>query len=196
MNASRCYQAVVIGASAGGSAALGQFLPLLPPDYPLPVVVVQHLHPQQEGAALLYHLGNCALRLKEAEEKQPVLPGCVYFAPPNYHLLIEDDRTFALSVDEKINFTRPSIDVLFESACEVYGRGLVGVILSGANQDGAAGLSAIKQRGGLTIVQDPSTAEVPYMPRAALAATQVDYVLPLKQIGELLVGVAQDVEKN
>ena len=114
-------------------------------------------------------------------DKEAIKPANVYFAPPNYHLLINDDKTFSLSIDDKVNYARPSIDVLFESAVDVYAPWLVGVILTGANNDGAQGLRLIKERGGLAIVQDPQTAESAYMPKAALEATQVDYVLPLRR---------------
>ncbi|MGB8646000.1 MAG: chemotaxis protein CheB [Anaerolineae bacterium] len=197
MTSLRRYDAIVIGASAGGLAALLELLPRLPADYPLPIVVVQHLHPLQQSAAMLYQLERCALALKEADEKEPLHPGVVYFAPPNYHLLIEADRTLALSIDARVNFTRPSVDVLFESAAAVFRERLVGVILSGGNEDGAAGLRAIQRAGGLTVVQDPATAEAPYMPRAALAATQndVDYILSPLEIARLLSGpvLAPDV---
>ena len=180
------YRAVVVGASAGGPPALTQVLAQLPSDYGLPVLVVQHVHPQQESAILIYPPGCCALQLKEADEKERIQPGFVYFAPPNYHLLVEDDYTLALSTDERVNYARPSVDVLFESAAHVFGRSLVGIILSGANRDGAAGLRAVKRRGGLAIVQDPATAEVSQMPEAALAATQVDHILSPQAIGALL----------
>lgn len=183
------YRAVVIGASAGGSAALEQILPALPADYRLPVILVQHLHPQQDGPSLVYRLDYCALHFKEAEEKEAILPGYIYFAPPNYHLLVEDDFTFGLSVDEKVNFTRPSIDVLFESAAEAYGKRLVGIVLSGGNHDGAAGLQAIQRRGGLVVVQDPDTAEVAFMPRAALNAVKADYIFSPAEIAAWLPGL-------
>ncbi len=184
---SRPYQAVVIGASAGGSTALMNILPQLPANFPIPIIVAQHLHPLQDGPAVLYRAQGCALTLKEAEEKEAALPGFVYFAPPNYHLLVEDDHTFSLSVDAKVNFTRPSIDVLFQSAADAYGVTLIGVVLSGANQDGAAGLNIIKQRGGLAIVQDPATSEISYMPRAAIEAASPDYILSPLEIGAKLV---------
>ncbi|MGD8626562.1 MAG: chemotaxis protein CheB [Anaerolineae bacterium] len=182
-----CYQAVVLGGSAGASAALGEILPLLPAHYPLPVVVVQHLHPLQAGPALLRACEGCKLVLKEVDEKEPIQPGFVYFAPANYHLLVEEDRTFSLSIDSRVHYTRPAIDVTFESAADAYGRGLVGVVLSGANQDGAEGLRCIKARGGLTVVQDPATAEADFMPRAAMKASQVDHMLQPAGIGRLLV---------
>lgn len=183
------YQIIVIGGSAGAVTALHELLPVFPAGYPLPIVVVQHLHPQQDSYWIKHFANRCALPLKEAEEKEPIQGGCIYFAPPNYHLLIEADKTFSLSVDARVNYARPSIDVLFESAADAYALRLVGVILTGANDDGAHGLRYIKERGGLTIVQDPHTAESSYMPRAALAATPVDYVLPLPEIGRLLVEI-------
>ncbi len=183
------YEAVVVGGSAGASAALAQILPALPAGYPLPVIVVQHLHPLQAGPAALYTASGCKLALQEAEEKQALQPGHIYFAPPNYHLLVEMDRTLSLSIDSRVHFVRPAIDILFESAADAFGRGLIGVLLSGANQDGACGLQYVKARGGLVVVQDPASAEVPIMPRAAMEATPVDHVLSPLQIGELLVRV-------
>jgi len=171
--------------------ALSELLPVFPADYPLPIVIAQHLHPQQNDYFIEHFASKCAMTVKEACEKEPVRAGCIYFAPPNYHLLIEDNETFALSIDERVNYSRPSIDVLFESAVDVYAPNLIGVILTGANNDGARGLRLIRERGGLTIVQDPSTAESAYMPQAALALTQADYVLGLQDIGKLLLGIPQ-----
>ena len=187
----KVHSAVVIGCSAGGSAALEQILPALPAGYSLPVIVVQHLHPLQTGTALTYFCKGCDLLLKDAEDKEPIQPGTVYFAPANYHLMVEDEHIFSLSVDEKVNYTRPSIDVLFESASDVYGPALIGIILSGGNQDGSAGLRTIKMRGGIAVVQDPESAEVPFMPEAAMAAVEVDYVLTPEKIGEYLCGVGK-----
>ena len=181
------YRAVVIGASAGGTVALQKILPFLPAQFPLPVVIAQHLHPLQDGAAIVHYSGGSELVVKDADEKESVRPGFVYFAPPNYHLLIEDDNTFSLSVDEKVHFTRPSIDVLFESAADAYGASLVGIVLSGANQDGAAGLSRVKQRGGLTVVQDPQDAEVSYMPRFAIEVASPDHILTAEGICKFLI---------
>jgi two-component system chemotaxis response regulator CheB len=180
------YQVVVIGASAGGSSALLQILPALPANYPLPIVIVQHLHPLQESTALLYRGSGSALTLKEADEKDVLQSGFVYFAPPNYHLLIEDDKTISLSIDPKINYTRPSIDVLFESAVDAFGSGVIGVLLSGANQDGANGLLRIKLRGGMTIVQDPEEAEVGYMPKSAIDLVKPTHILKAVEIAPLL----------
>jgi two-component system chemotaxis response regulator CheB len=181
------YQAVVIGASAGGTTALQKILPFLPADFPLPIIIAQHLHPLQDGAAIIHYAGGSALTVKDADEKESIRAGFVYFAPPNYHLLIEDDFTFSLSVDAKVHFTRPSVDVLFESAADAYGPGLIGIVLSGANQDGAAGLLRIKQRGGLTVVQDPQDAEVSYMPKSAIQTVTPDHVLVAGDMWKLLL---------
>ena len=183
------YQTIVIGGSAGATAALTELLPIFPAEYPLPIIVAQHLHPWQNDYFIEHFSAKCALTVKEADEKEPIRPGYAYFAPPNYHLLIEDDKTFSLSIDAKVNYARPSIDVMFESAADVYAPWIVGVILTGANNDGAFGLRRIKEKGGLAIVQDPQTAESSYMPKAALEATRVDYVLPLKEIGKLLLEI-------
>jgi two-component system chemotaxis response regulator CheB len=183
------YQIIVIGGSAGAMAALTKLLPVFPAGYPLPIVIAQHLHPWQDDYHLEHFGDQCALTVKEAADKESIEAGTIYFAPPNYHLLINDDKTFSLSVDDKVNYARPSIDVLFESAVDVYAPWLVGVILTGANNDGAEGLRLIKENGGLAIVQDPQTAESAYMPKAALAATKVDYVLPLPEISKLLLEI-------
>ena len=166
--------------------ALTKLLPVFPAGYPVPIVVVQHLHPWQDDYHLEHFGDQCALAVKEARDKDSIEAGNIYFAPPNYHLLINDDRTFSLSIDDKVNYARPSIDVLFESAVDVYAPWLVGVILTGANNDGAQGLRLLKEKGGIAIVQDPQTAESGYMPKAALEATRVDYVLSLPEIGKLL----------
>jgi two-component system chemotaxis response regulator CheB len=183
------YEVIVIGGSAGSIKALTELLPVFPANYPLPIVIAQHLHPWQDVFFLEHFTDLCALTVKEAGDKELIQSGCAYFAPPNYHLLIEDNKTFSLSIDEKVNYSRPSIDVLFESAVDVYASRLIGVILTGANNDGAQGLRLIKEKGGLTIVQDPKTAESAYMPKAALEATPVDYILSLPDIGRLLIDI-------
>lgn len=184
-------QAVVVGLSAGGPNALRVLLPFIPVDFAMPIVIVQHLHPQQDKSFLENLVESCSLPMREAEEKEAVMPGIVYFAPPNYHLLIEPDRTFSLSIDPKVNFSRPSIDVLFETAAEAYGAELIGIILTGASRDGAAGLRRIKENGGIAIVQEPADAEFPVMPSAALKETEVDHVLKISEIGGLLAGIGR-----
>jgi len=180
------YEVVVIGVSSGGMEALNILLPSLSENFTLSVIIVQHQHPHSDNF-LVRDLGEkCQITVKQANEKEQIKPGVVYIAPPNYHLLIEDDKTFSLSVSERVNYARPSVDVLFETAADVYRDQLIGIILTGANNDGSQGLKKIKESGGLAIVQDPTTAEVDLMPKAAIEATEVDYVLSLQNIGLLL----------
>ena len=182
------FNCIVIGVSAGGVKALPDVLSHLPAEFPLPVVVVQHISPDGDNGFFIQSLSQrLSVKVKEAGEKERIVPGYVYIAPPNYHLLVEKDRTFSLSIDEKVNYSRPSIDVLFESAADVYGPALIGVILTGASADGARGMKKINENGGLAIVQDPESAEARIMPQAAIEACKVDYVLPLDEIGKVLV---------
>lgn len=177
---------VVIGVSAGGLAAMKQLLAGLAADFPAPVLVVQHLLP--EGDTQLPELLNTVspMPVKEAEECEKVLNGHVYIAPPNYHMLLEKDASLVLSVDAPVSFARPSIDVLFESAAHSFGARVIGVVLTGANADGSAGLQCIKEAGGIAIVQTPEDAEVEAMPRAALARVAVDHIVPLAGMAALL----------
>ena len=179
-------QALLIGASAGGVEALLQLLEDLPPNYRLPVVCL--LHVPDRNDSLLAELLARRLRLpaKEAEDKEYLRGGVVYVAPAGYHLSIESDHSFSLSREEPRHFSRPSIDILFESAADAYGAALAAALLTGANEDGAAGLLAIQQAGGLTLVQEPSDAQVPTMPEAALALLQPDFLLPLASMRLLL----------
>ena len=179
---SSVYRVVVIGTSAGGFDALRQMFTGLDQSFPLPVLIVQHMSPGSDDFMARSLNSICGLHVKEAEEKEKIYPGNIYIAPANYHLMVEEDETLSLSTDAKVNFCRPSIDVLFESAADVYHERLIGVILTGANSDGARGLLRIKENGGLTIVQDPVTAEVDIMPRSALNLFGVDYVLPVAKI--------------
>jgi two-component system chemotaxis response regulator CheB len=180
------YEAVVIGVSAGGMAALKTILPRLPADFPLPLAIVQHLGDAESHLAELLDR-HCAIAVKEAEAKERFVPGTAYLAPAGYHLLIEPDGTFGLSVDARVNFCCPAIDVLFESAADVYADRLVGIVLTGANADGAKGLKAIKARRGLAVVQDPAEAEAPFMPQAAIDAARPHVVATLDGIAQLLV---------
>lgn len=170
--------AIGIGASAGAIEALGQLLPRLPAAFPVPVLIVVHVPPDRPSALPELFSARCDVRVCEAQDKAPAEPGCVYFAPPDYHLLIERDGTLALSVDQPEHFSRPSIDILFESAAHAFGPRLLGVVLSGASADGAQGLAAIRRRGGLTWVQAPASARVDAMPRAALALAPHDVLDP------------------
>lgn len=181
------YEAIVIGVSAGGMNALSAVLPRLPDDFALPIIIVQHMDPNSRDY-LSDHLDRkCNIQVKEAEDKESVINGVAYVAPANYHLLVEEDRTLSLSVDDLVNYSRPSIDIMFETAADVYKKKLVGVVLTGANADGSKGLAKIKTLGGLAIVQDPATAHVDYMPKAAIASTKVDHILPLEEIASLLM---------
>lgn len=187
------YRCIAMGVSAGAMEALGVIIPKLPAAFPIPVVVIQHISPYSDNYMTRYLDNISALRVKEVDEKEKIRPGFVYTAPPNYHVLVEEDETFSLSVEGRINFARPSIDVFFETAADVYGPHLVGIILTGANNDGCQGLKIIKNRGGLAIVQDPKTAAADGMPRAALKAVKVDHILPLEKIGPFLVQLGDQV---
>lgn len=184
------YKAVVVGASSGGIAALKTILSSLPEDFNMPVIIVQHIASSSGNYWIDLFDKQCLLRVKEADEKEKIEPGVVYIAPPNYHLLVERDETFSLSTDERVNYARPSIDVLFESAAEAYRETLIGIILTGANNDGAMGMKAIKEQGGLTIIQDPVTAESEYMPAAAMETIQADYIAHLNKISDLLLKIS------
>ena len=183
----RAARAVVIGASAGGVEALMPLLTGLPEGYPLPVVVVLHL-PEDRQSLLAEVFGNRArVPVREAADKEAMTPGTVHFAPAGYHLLLEHDLSFSLSCDAPVHYSRPAIDVLFESASDALGEGLVGILLTGANEDGAAGLARIGIAGGLTVVQDPQEAQCSDMPQAALRKRAPDYVLKLKDIAQLML---------
>lgn len=180
------YEVVVMGVSSGGMTALSIIIPMLSKDFALPVIIVQHQHPHADDFLVRYLDEKCELSVKYAEEKERIEPATIYLAPPNYHLLIEQDRTFSFSIAARVNYARPSVDVLFETTADAFGANTIGIILTGANNDGSHGLKMIHDRGGLTIVQDPATAEATEMPRAAIAATKVDYILPLADIGPRL----------
>ena len=179
-------QAVAIGASAGGIDALFALLGGLRPPFRGSVVMVLHLPEDHESRLVEVFAARLAIDVQEAQPGAPVAAGTVYFAPPGYHLLVEADRTFALSCDPPVLFSRPSIDVLMESCADAYGRALAGIVLTGANEDGARGLAAIKAGGGLTAVQDPAEAAHPTMPQAAIKAAAPDFVLPLAGLRSLL----------
>ncbi len=182
----RHLEAVVLGASVGAVEGLSVILPGLPRGYALPLMVVVHSPPDKPSLIAELFRAKCRIEVKEAEDKEPIRPGTVYFAPPNYHLLVESDRRLSLSSDPPVLFSRPSIDVLFESAADAYGRGLVGVILGGASSDGAHGLQAIGEAGGITVVQNPESAQAATLPQAALAACPSAQVMSLEQIARFL----------
>lgn len=182
-------QAIVMGASAGAIGALSRILPVLPADYPIAVLVVVHIPPDRSDMLAPLFQAKCRVVVKEAEDKEAILPGFVYFGPSNYHLLVEADRTLSLSADEPVLYSRPSIDVLFESAADAYGSALVGVILTGANEDGAAGLRAVAVGGGVALVEDPTAAFSPAMPSAALKLCAEARSLSLDAIAAYLLSL-------
>ncbi|MFZ2961181.1 MAG: chemotaxis protein CheB [Candidatus Ozemobacteraceae bacterium] len=187
------YDAIVIGVSAGGIKALPAVLSPLPRSFPVPLLIVQH-RPLEADNYLERHLGKvCQIEIKEASDKEPLRPGVAFIAPAGYHLLVEADHVVALSVDPPVHHARPSIDVLFESAAEVFRNRLVGVLLTGAGYDGAHGLSIIRKYGGLTLVQDPETAEIGFLPQYAIESGQVDCILPLTRIAEHLIELTSEI---
>lgn len=178
--------AVVMGASSGGVEALSVLLPALPASLAVPVFIVIHLPAGRRSLLPEIFGARCTRPVREAEDKEPIVPGCVYVAPADYHLLVDDGPQLALSADEPVHYSRPSIDVLFESAAQAYGAGLLGILLTGASEDGAAGLSAVRAAGGRTIVQDPTEAVAPVGVQAALRRDAAERVLPLGGIGAVL----------
>jgi two-component system, chemotaxis family, protein-glutamate methylesterase/glutaminase len=185
------YDFVVIGASVGGLEAIGVLLQQLPPDFPLPIAIAQHRAPAPpDGDLAVIWQRSTTLPIGDADDKAPIEPGRVYIAPADYHLLVESRGQFALSTDPPVLYARPSIDVLFESAAEVYGGSVIGVILTGASADGSHGLKTIRQRGGCALVQEPATAESDVMPRAALGATAVNHVMAVPDLGRIVAALA------
>jgi two-component system chemotaxis response regulator CheB len=183
------YKAVVIGGSAGSFQAINRILNGLPSDFDLPIIMCLHrLKHVRQGFVEALNLKSSTV-VEEPDDKEPIRKGKIYLAPANYHMLIELGHTFALSTDEMVNFSRPAIDLTLESAAYVYKSKLVGILLSGANRDGAMGMKKIKDWGGLTIVQDPAECAVDTMPTAAMKATQIDMVLPVQQILQFLLEV-------
>nr|WP_228035487.1 chemotaxis protein CheB [Oculatella sp. LEGE 06141] len=203
---------IVIGTSLGGLSALRVLLGGLPPDFWVPLAIVQHRHKDSDDMMSLFLQEYVALPLKEVEDKDEIQPGQIYIAPADYHLLVDRD-CFSLSTDPPVSYARPSIDVLFESAADAYAERVIGVVLTGANQDGAKGLAKVKARGGVAIVQDPRTSESTVMPEAAIACVNrlaevqlapqrmgsrdrsdsvgVDWILPLPEIAPRLVSLCQ-----
>ncbi len=179
-------KAIVIGTSAGGMSAMETILRGLVSQFHLPILIVQHIPSQIDDSLIGYYLKDFCFTIKQADDKERIVDHHIYFAPPDYHLLVEEDFSLSLSIEAKVNLARPSIDVLFETAAFALGMQVVGVLLTGASKDGSQGLRAIKDSGGLTVVQDPETADFGFMPRKALETFTPDYVLPLDQISQLL----------
>ncbi len=190
------YKAIVIGASAGGFFALKKLITALPSDFSIPILIVQHISPTSDSY-MAKHLNKLSgLTVKEADEKEIIKPGHVYIAPPNYHILIEEDCTISLSTSEKKNYSRPSIDILFETATFAYGEELIGIVLTGANNDGSSGLLSIKNSGGYCIVQDPDEAEVDTMPLAAIKTSNPQKILTIEGIAKLLIKINNASKKQ
>lgn len=183
------YEAIVIGVSSGGMNAMKIIFSSLPADFKLPIVIVQHIGARSENQWIQLLNDRSSLNIKEADEKEEIVSRTVYIAPANYHLLIEKNKTFSLTIDERVNYARPSIDVLFESAAESYNKALIGIVLTGSNHDGTNGIKRIQECGGLCIVQDPATAESSYMPTSALGAIKADHILPLEDIIKLIIQI-------
>ncbi|MDC0714687.1 chemotaxis protein CheB [Stigmatella sp. ncwal1] len=179
-------EAVVLGVSAGGVDALSILLPALPKDFRPALLIVMHLPRDRPSLLIEIFERKCVLPVREAQDKEPVQPGTVYFAPPDYHLLVDEGPCLSLSADDPVYFSRPSIDVLFESAADIYGSHLAAVILTGANADGARGTAAVREAGGITVAQTPETALAAAMPLAAIARGPIDFILPLEQVARLL----------
>jgi two-component system, chemotaxis family, protein-glutamate methylesterase/glutaminase len=182
-------EAVVIGASAGALEALSAILPALPAAFRLPLIVVVHVPPDRRSMLAEILQKKCRIQVREAEDKEPISGATAYFAPPDYHLLIEVDKNFALSSDEPVLFSRPSIDVLFESAADAYGPALIAIVLTGANADGARGIKAVVEAGGIAIVQSPESAFAAAMPEAALELAPSARVMTLDAIAAYLLEV-------
>ena len=178
--------AIVVGASAGGVEALLKVFAAIKVGFRLPIITVLHIPDERRSQLASVFQARLQIPVKEADDKEDIVPGTLYFAGPGYHLSVERDFSLSLSQEDRVFHSRPSIDILFESAADAYRERLVGVLLTGANNDGAFGLSLIKRAGGMTVVQDPAQAQARTMPEAALALHEPDYLLPLNDIGQLL----------
>jgi two-component system chemotaxis response regulator CheB len=184
------FEIVIVGASTGGLKALQTLLSDLPAEFSLPIVIAQH-RKNDSDSGLCEYLGKCcSLPVSEPDDKEPLLSGHVYLAPRDYHLLVES-RSFALSTIPPVRFARPSIDVLFESAADAFGSQAIGIVLTGANNDGAGGAAAIKSRGGTIVVQDPDSADCCELPAAAIAQATPDWILPLNEIAPHLIALSK-----
>ena len=190
------YKAIAVGVSAGGMKALMEIFKNLKADFPIPILVTQHLYPLGDSCLAELLTRATLLNVKEASDKEEIKTGCIYLAPPDYHLLVERNGTISLSNEEKVNHSRPSIDVMFESAASAWGPGLIGIILTGANNDGSAGIKIIKEFGGLTIAEDPKTAEHSVMPMFAINTGKIDKVLTLSEINDFLKNLGMRISNG
>lgn len=184
--AARAPQAIIVAGSAGGVEALIKVLPGLPAGMQTPVICMLHLPANRDSRLAELFAERLPVPVREAADKQPIEDGTLYFAGSGYHLSVEQDRTFSLSCEAPVHFARPAIDVLMTSTADVYGSGLMAILLTGANHDGAEGMAQVHARGGLTVVQDPADAQVSTMPQGAIDRDAPDLVLPLAGIRELL----------
>lgn len=182
-------KAIVVGGSAGAVQALSRILPALPADFPRALLIVVHVPPDRDNALVPLYQSKCQVEVKEAEDKEPVRPGVVYFAPSDYHLLVETNGSVSLSSDEHVNMSRPAIDVLFETAADAFGPELTAIVLTGANHDGASGAKAVAAAGGSVVVQRPEGAYAVAMPTAALAACPGATQLSIDEIASYLVSL-------
>ncbi len=182
----RGIEAIVVGASAGGVEALLNIFGELPQGFGLPIVAVLHLPDERRSQLAQVFARRLRIPVREAQDKEVIEAGTLYFAGPGYHLSVEHDHSLSLSQEDRVHHSRPAIDFLFSSAADAYGKALLAILLTGANQDGARGLAHVKQLGGTTVVQDPDEARIAVMPRAALALQTPDHILTLSQIGSLL----------
>ena len=177
---------IAIGGSAGSLQVIMELVTAIPEGFPIPLLLTLHRNGLFESGLEELLASRTRLRVREVEEKENILPGTVYVCPSDYHVLIEKDRSFSLDYSERVHYSRPSIDVSFRSAADVYGQQLVALLLSGANQDGAEGLEYVKMKGGITIVQDPSTADVSFMPQSAISLFAPDHILAPKEMAALI----------
>lgn len=186
------YQLIVIGASYGGTDALSRLLPSLSNVTNLPIIIVQHMKASFDSFLANQLNNSCKHHVKEARDGDVIREGAIYIAPGDYHVLVENNRTLALSKDTQVKFARPSIDVLFQSASDVFKSHLIGLLLTGANDDGAEGIFYINRAGGITIVQDPSSAVMPIMPKAAISKGGVDKILSLDEMPSYIKQLVTD----
>ncbi len=185
----RGIEAIVVGASAGGVEALLSIFGGLPDTFGLPIIAVLHLPDERRSQLAEVFARRLSIPVHEARDKEMIASGTLYFAGPGYHLSVENDRSLSMSQEDRVHHSRPAIDYLFASAADAYGKGLLAILLTGANQDGARGLAHVKQSGGTTVVQDPTEARIAVMPLAALALHAPDHILTLSQIGSLLASL-------
>jgi two-component system chemotaxis response regulator CheB len=180
---------LVIGGSAGSLQVILSLLAAIGEDFPMPVLIVLHRNGGFESNLEELFSSRTRLPIREVEEKDLLSAGTIYLCPADYHVLLEKDHSFSLDYSERVHFSRPSIDVTFRSAADIFGPGLICLLLSGANADGTEGMQYVQERGGLTVVQDPATAEVPYMPQQAINRMKVDFIIPTDEIPRFVHGL-------